>query len=384
MCKAIIPLQAQRIDAFFILDGVKREFIVHKPTGAVPAGGYPIVMMLHGTTGDGEKFYNISGWKELGEKEKILTIYPSSLSFCVIGDLGFKVNETKWNNGDLQENKCPNLVQDFKDDVKFIKKVIDTVQKVFNINQKMIFLSGFSNGSAMANKLAIEGSDVFAAVASSAAKLFSLDSAKPKRYIPVWQTFGTNDEHLTAYNNGLELPFNDSLRSILKPLSQSLLGAMNLDTASTIVKNSMVFTYTFTKPKSNTQKNYYYYSFMKGLDHIYPNGVNYPISNPVIFWEFFKQAVATTPTDNLVIPAAQVKSYPNPSHDMVTIELPLSWRNKPGRVEVYNALGEKQVIKKMDVFGPVLTLNKSELGPGVYFAVISNGFEKAVTKIILN
>jgi hypothetical protein len=28
----------------------------------------PVVFMLHGTSGGGEKFYNISGWKEVGTK----------------------------------------------------------------------------------------------------------------------------------------------------------------------------------------------------------------------------------------------------------------------------------------------------------------------------
>ncbi len=116
-----------RVDFKFIFDGVNREFIISKPSGPVPAGGYPIVMMLHGTTGDGERFYLSSGWKELGESEKFISVFPSSLAYCYVGDLGFNVTNTKWNNGDLQSNKCRNQVQDFKDDVKFLRKVLDTL-----------------------------------------------------------------------------------------------------------------------------------------------------------------------------------------------------------------------------------------------------------------
>ena len=50
-----------------IIDGDTREYYVHVPAaynGTAPA---PVVFMLHGTSGDGENFYNISGWKELGE-----------------------------------------------------------------------------------------------------------------------------------------------------------------------------------------------------------------------------------------------------------------------------------------------------------------------------
>lgn len=56
-------------------EGVNREFIVVRPSGVVPAGGYPVVFMLHGTSGDGEKFYQGSGWKEKGEAEKFIRFF---------------------------------------------------------------------------------------------------------------------------------------------------------------------------------------------------------------------------------------------------------------------------------------------------------------------
>ncbi len=58
-----------RTDFTLKLDGADREYIVVKPSGVVPPGGYPVVFMFHGTSGDGEQFYNTSRWKEKGEKE---------------------------------------------------------------------------------------------------------------------------------------------------------------------------------------------------------------------------------------------------------------------------------------------------------------------------
>ncbi|MFZ1255451.1 MAG: hypothetical protein WAR77_03820, partial [Saprospiraceae bacterium] len=78
----LIDLQSQqRYDIQFMLDGHVRECIIVKPSTAPPVGGYPVVFMLHGTSGDGEKFYNISGWKELGQAENFITVFPSSLSW---------------------------------------------------------------------------------------------------------------------------------------------------------------------------------------------------------------------------------------------------------------------------------------------------------------
>ncbi|MBK7697090.1 MAG: hypothetical protein IPI30_23145 [Saprospiraceae bacterium] len=84
---AILQLNSQRrFDVQFVVDGRMRESIIVQPSTPPPAGGYPVVFMLHGTSGDGLKFYNISGWKELGEDENFITVFPSSLSWCFVED----------------------------------------------------------------------------------------------------------------------------------------------------------------------------------------------------------------------------------------------------------------------------------------------------------
>ena len=51
------------------VDGDIREYYVHIPTGYDGSTRFPVVFMLHGSGGNGLKFYNISGWVEEGEKE---------------------------------------------------------------------------------------------------------------------------------------------------------------------------------------------------------------------------------------------------------------------------------------------------------------------------
>mgnify|MGYP000974077337 CR=1 FL=1 len=374
-----VVLQAQRFDFKFKFDGVDREFILAKPSGATPASGYPVVMMLHGTTGDGEKFYNLSGFKELGEKEKFISVFPSSLAYCYIGDMGFNVTNTKWNNGDLQANKCTNRTQDFKDDVKFIRKVIDTVSKRMNVNPKMIFISGFSNGSVMTNKLAVEASDLFSAAASNAGALSNLDSAKPLRYIPVYQTFGTQDQYLIEAF-GRSLPFNDSLINYLVPLSRTALGAFNISNTYTNNKTANLYHYYFEKPKSSTQKNYYYYSFIKDLDHEFPNGVNHPVVAAVLYWEFFKQAIAkTTPYNAVLQPIKPLKIYPNPSNEIANIVVPDYWKEVD--LTIINTMGEC-VWNKKSLKSHMLAISKHQMGNGMYTILASCKTECYMGKLI--
>ncbi|OWY22725.1 hypothetical protein C7N43_22635 [Sphingobacteriales bacterium UPWRP_1] len=65
------------------VDGFNREYYVHVPLSYTPNSAIPVVFMLHGTSGDGDKFYNTSWWKEVGEAENILTVFPSSWQHCI-------------------------------------------------------------------------------------------------------------------------------------------------------------------------------------------------------------------------------------------------------------------------------------------------------------
>ncbi len=371
-----------RVDFKFIFDGVNREFIISKPSGPVPAGGYPIVMMLHGTTGDGERFYLSSGWKELGESGKFISVFPSSLAYCYVGDLGFNVTNTKWNNGDLQSNKCRNQVQDFKDDVKFLRKVLDTLKKTNTINSQKVFAAGFSNGSVMVNKLAIEMSEVFAAVASNAGLLHPLDSTAPIRYLPMWQTIGIADENLTANNGGLPLPFNDSLNPIALKFSAAQRGAQNLKDSFTLIKSTYLYTYNFNKPKSTNQKNNFLVSFIKDLTHAFPNGVNHPVSAPALYWDFFKQATRNTTAQQSLKISKHLHVYPVPATDQVWLRLPLTLYGREVNVDLINVIGQRvsaRVFHNSDEY----SLSVDGLNSGIYLAHIYCAGYDGMAKIVV-
>lgn len=93
-----------------------REYYVHIPIGYNGSTALPVVVMLHGSVGDGLKFYNISGWAEEGDIENIITVFPSSWKYdCVVDDGIKKHNAEKWNSYDLVV--CNNNKK--RNDVKF-------------------------------------------------------------------------------------------------------------------------------------------------------------------------------------------------------------------------------------------------------------------------
>lgn len=68
------------------MNGDDREYFVHVPAGYKGSAQTPVVFMLHGTNGNGEDFYTDSGWKEVGEAENIITVFPSSWKYCIVED----------------------------------------------------------------------------------------------------------------------------------------------------------------------------------------------------------------------------------------------------------------------------------------------------------
>ena len=74
--------EAGRIVRHLTVDGVVREVVLHVPDSVNGSQDVPVVFMLHGTSGDGDKFYNISGWKEKADQEGFIAVFPSALTYC--------------------------------------------------------------------------------------------------------------------------------------------------------------------------------------------------------------------------------------------------------------------------------------------------------------
>lgn len=343
-----------RFDVTMNVDGIDRQFIVVRPSGAVPTGGYPVVFMFHGTSGDGEKFYNISGWKEKGETEKILTVFPSSLEYCI--DDGTPHRTTKWNNGDLIGQACPN--QTFYDDVHFVRRMLDTISATFPIDRSRVYGSGFSNGGIFTSKLAVEASDIFAAIAAAAGPLNALDSGVPKRMIPLVLSLGTEDDRFYGAAGLPRLPFNDSVLFIFyNAFINRTLAVLNLSQAYSKDSNALALHYTF-KTIAETAPWEFDFVLFNGLDHQYPNGVNYPVSAPDLLWEFFKRYTLPAEVVDRPTTGPEVSVWPNPAHQFFEIESDL-----PQHVIMRTILGE--TVLELDTY-PHQRVQIPSLPAGMY------------------
>ena len=273
-----------------LVEGENREYFLHIPSSYDGKTDVPLVFMLHGTGGDGEKMYDISGWAELAEKENFIAAFPSSMRYKIIDTDSLKIT-TKWNTTpDAEWTFQPGEVG--KDDIKFLKKVIQEMIGNYRIDTKRIYLNGFSNGGAMAAKCTIEMSDIVAAVCENAGS-FHLDTVYvPNRILPTLYQVGNKD--YGPGNDGPEAPmlYFDSLISTprlnhrngkLQLIAQNHIRNFQLRENHSIVGDSNLALVATYLPQDSTANHEFKYIFVKGLGHSYPNWA------PAEHWKWLKK-----------------------------------------------------------------------------------------------
>jgi len=292
-----------------VVDGITREYYVHIPSSYTGNIAVPMVFMLHGTSGDGEKFYDSKGWKELADEENFIAVFPSSMRYKINDfDEGFKTT-TKWNT-------TPDTNWEFQpgekgqDDIKFLRKVIVEIQGKFNIDASRIYLNGFSNGGQMAAKCSIEMSDVLAAVAENASSFFLDTIYIPKRKLPVLFQVGNRD--YGPGNTGPSIPMGyldtlirtenlTHLGGKFNRVAQSHINNFNLYPEFVISGDSNIAVTATFQPRTPGPGTGYEFHFIlvKNLGHIYPNGNNHILDAPRVHWEWMKNYRLETTSDSL-------------------------------------------------------------------------------------
>lgn len=273
-----------------VVDNAIREYYVHVPPGYDSITAFPVVFMLHGSGGNGEKFYSISGWKEVGDVQNILTVFPSSPQYpCVYDDGVKKRNAEKWNSYDLELCDGASPI----DDVKFLLHVIDELKQKYNVDEKRIYMAGFSNGGEMSSRTSIELSDKLAAVVACAGALPVDTIFIPVRKLPVLLQIGNSDNKLLGKlgtANPLPMDINQLFSNFpaVQEVANTFVDAFTLNSAYSTGGDPNTFVYADYASGSTKNDNLLRFMLVKDLGHNYPNGKNHPMKAAEIHWEWMK------------------------------------------------------------------------------------------------
>jgi len=304
-----------RHDHTISVSGAAREFIVYVPESAKGASNAPVVVVIHGTTGDGLRFYNMSGWREKADQEGFLVVFPTALTYCFyedenrdgdFNDRNEKQVTTKWDAGPLGGERYPLCPQDeiakltpaeraladhpLADDMAFFQSLFDFMEANYSINSKRVYVTGHSNGGQMAGRLAVEMSERIAAGASNESPLgVSGPSTRPISFI---LTYGNQDDNFVRYSNGKPYPLDESLIDLqpvktllVSPWLSALQLADEYEYSEGMIFGERYVQFTYASGSGSS----FQLMFIDDLDHNYPNGKNHPVILANILWKFFSQ-----------------------------------------------------------------------------------------------
>lgn len=131
-------------------EGQWRSYRLYVPRNYQP--GAPLIVDMHGQGSTRNAQIGLSCWKDLAEREGVIVVYPQALGI-----------PSTWDAGDYC---CYPRGHDDEGFILHMVECLATARKSgLVIDRRQIFAVGFSNGAAMAGRLACEHSEIFAGAA---------------------------------------------------------------------------------------------------------------------------------------------------------------------------------------------------------------------------
>ena len=129
--------------------GRERSFLVVTPP-KIQAGA-PVLIVLHGSLMDGVKMRRMLGprFERLASRHGAVVVYPSGV-------------EGHFNDGRLVASYSARTLN--IDDVGFMRAIVDALATAHGVDRARVFAFGYSNGGAMAMRLAAEAPELVAGI----------------------------------------------------------------------------------------------------------------------------------------------------------------------------------------------------------------------------
>ena len=198
--------------------GLDREYFVFLPSGYRDEGPYPVTFFMHGYGGSatGTEAEVTNGLTRYAEEFGHVMVFPQSTWFISDEAPGERWEVTSWNHisdgfdtgpdgpictDDAEVYPCPPECgtcgkcgwASCNDDVGFLKALFTRIAGQFNVDSERFYVSGFSNGAMMANRIACEASQHIAAVAMIGGRVEPGFECTPSMPVPLLQINGGQD-----------------------------------------------------------------------------------------------------------------------------------------------------------------------------------------------
>ena len=248
---------------FMFFDMSLRSYRFHIPPSYDGMNPMPLVFALHGYSQNSTACMLFTKLNEKADEEGFIVVYPNGGT-----DLYFLLackNLHGWGYWGFYWN-CWDALN--YDEVGFFKKLIDTFQSEYNIDEHRIYVTGFSNGGEMAYRLGADFSNIIAAIAPVAGSIggkwnYNQDEKyhgpfyiipEPEHPLPVVVFHGMKDQSVPY--EGMRDPLTDEI--ILYSVNESVAFWVEYNNCDPIplidtIYRGSVITRTYTNGSQNSE-----------------------------------------------------------------------------------------------------------------------------------
>ena len=170
-----------------ISDELEREFLVHVPSGYDPETAVPVVITFHGFGDTAERHAARSEFIGLSDEEGFIVVVPQ----------GRGANAT-WRVSAAANRRS-------RSDTQFVRDLIVYMQDLVNVDADRIYVTGFSMGGGLTQRLGCDLSDVVAAIGPVAGAYQPDDECEPVQTVPIITLHGLVD-NTVPFNGGANRP----------------------------------------------------------------------------------------------------------------------------------------------------------------------------------
>ena len=271
-----------------------RRYIVHVPVTYDGKRLMPVVIMLHGGGGTARNAMVETGWSTKAERAGFLAVFPEGTAPDASKPARFFGNPQTWNDGSGRFYSGENKI----DDGAFMSLLMDDLMARLTVDDRRIYVTGFSNGASMAFRLGVELGDRIAAIAPVSG-LLQLKNPKPDRPLSLLYIIGAEDPLVPLEGGRVRMPWGGV--ETRPPARDSVLKWVEMlqcpQKPKPLPTNDGVKAWKYGPGRNASEVVFY---VIDGMGHTWPGGkrllperivgkTSDKIKANDVIWEFFRQ-----------------------------------------------------------------------------------------------
>jgi len=355
-----VSVAQQQEYLYFQYDSLNRVYARYVPTVYDGSTAVPLVICLHGLGDTITNFVNI-GMNYVADTANFIVLTPQAVS----SSFG-----TAWNSG---ASYYGYVLNGNVDDSGFINALIDSTEANYNIDTNRIFVTGFSMGGFMSNRLACDLNSRIAAIASVSGTIGTSFNPGTPNPIPVCHFHGTADGTVAYTNDAYGMDAEELVNFWVGVDSCNVVPI--IDSIPDIAADGKnIVHYTYKNGNNGTQVEFYK---VIGGDHEWLVQPTNDISYTTEIWKFFNKF----PMQNTAIHSEKTNDfsfYPNPAKDLLYLSFD---KYMKGELAVFNQIGV--LVKTISVNGINQTLNIADYSQGIYFLRYSDSITQITKRFVV-